>query len=107
MDRDFVVQKIDTDRMTRGKEIMEKYRTGESGRTGGIPWYVILDAKGIKLATSDLLPGQQKNIGYPGRPDEIDGFMTLIEGQARRIEPVQFALLRKELEAAAAKLAVH
>ena len=45
----------------------------------------MLDAKGEKLATSDLLQGQ--NIGYPAEPKEINAFMSMIEGQARRIEP--------------------
>ena len=99
MDRDFVVLKIDVDRMKNGQQVMETYRTGES-RSGGIPWVVVLSGKGEKLATSDLLPGPLKNIGYPAEPKEIDAFMSMIEGQARRIEPAQVACLRKELETA-------
>ena len=90
MDRDFVVLKIDIDRMKNGKDVMEKYRSAESA-SGGIPWVRHPDGKGEKLATSDLLPGPVKNIGYPAEPKEIDAFMTLIEGQARRIEPAQAA----------------
>jgi thiol-disulfide isomerase/thioredoxin len=101
LDRDFVVLKIDTDRMTQGKDVMGKYRPSESG---GIPWYAILDAKGEKLATSDLLDGSNKNIGYPAEPKEIDAFMSLIEGKSRRIDPSQVAQLRKELETAGAKI---
>ncbi len=40
--------------MTTGKDVMKKYRPEESG---GIPWFTVLDAKGDKLATSDLLEG--------------------------------------------------
>jgi len=101
LDRDFVVVKIDTDRMTHGKEALANHRASD---VGGIPWYAILDAKGEKLATSNLLPGRIKNIGYPAEPKEIDAFMILIEGQSRRIEPGQIAQLRKELETAAAKI---
>jgi thiol-disulfide isomerase/thioredoxin len=97
--RDFVVLKVDVDRMTSGKEVMKKYRPNESG---GIPWFTVLDAKGEKLATSDLLNGQ--NIGYPAEPKEITAFMSMIEGQARRIEPGQIAELRKELEQAGEKI---
>jgi thioredoxin-related protein len=101
LDRDFVVLKIDTDRMTHGKDVMSKYRPSESG---GIPWYAILDPKGERLATSDLLNGPNRNIGYPAVPKEIDAFMSLIEGQSRRIEPAQIARLRRELETAGAKI---
>jgi thiol-disulfide isomerase/thioredoxin len=97
--RDFVVLKVDVDRMTSGKDVMKKYRPEESG---GIPWFTVLDAKGEKLATSDLLQGQ--NIGYPAEPKEINAFMSMIEGQARRIEPGQIAELRKELETAGEKI---
>ena len=75
------------------------YRLGESS---GIPWFTVLDAKGEKLATSDLLQGQ--NIGYPAEPKEINAFMSMFEGQARRIEPGQIAELRKELETAGEKI---
>src|SRR5271166_5045167 len=97
--RDFVVLKVNVDRMTSGKDVMKKYRPEKSG---GIPWFTVLDAKGEKLATSDLLEGQ--NIGYPATPKEINAFMSLIEGQARRIEPGQIAKLRKELETAGEKI---
>jgi thioredoxin-related protein len=103
IERDFVVTKIDVDRMTGGKDVMAKYRSEES-RSGGIPWFVILDARGEKLATSDALDGAIKNIGYPATAKEIDAFMQIIEGQHRRIEPAQLKELRKELETAGAKI---
>jgi len=62
----------------------------------------VIDAKGERLATSDLLRGQ--NIGYPAEPQEIDAFMSMIEGKARRIEPHQIAELRKEHEQAGEKI---
>lgn len=99
--RDFVVLKVDVDRMTSGKDVMKKYRPEEPG---GIPWFTVLDAKGDKLATSDLLEGQNKNVGYPAEPKEINAFMSMVEGQARRIEPGQIAELRKELEQASEKI---
>jgi hypothetical protein len=98
---DFIVLKIDIDRMTAGKNVMKKYHHDESE---GIPWFTVLDAKGDKLATSDLLEGEIKNIGYPATPKEIDAFMSLIEGQARRTQPGQIAQLRKELEDAGKKI---
>jgi thioredoxin-related protein len=96
LDRDFVVLKIDIDRMTLGKDVMKRYRPNESG---GIPWYVFLDAKGETLATSDALNGQ--NIGYPFDPKEIDAFMAMVEAHGRRLEPGQVTQIRKSLEKAA------
>jgi thioredoxin-related protein len=101
LDRDFVVLKIDIDRMTGGKDVLHRYRPDDSG---GIPWYAILDSRGEKLATSDALEGRVKNIGYPGSPEEIVAFMKIIEGQARRIESSQMAFLRGELEKAGEKI---
>ena len=99
LDRDFVVLKIDVDRMTRGKDVMKRFRPDD---TGGIPWFAFLDSKGEKLATSDILNGQ--NVGYPFEPKEIDAFMSTLEGQVRRIEPGQLARLRSSLEAAAQEI---
>lgn len=80
---DFVDTKIDTDRMTSGKDVLATYRKGKSG---GIPWFVILDAKGTALATSD---GPKGNIGYPGELHEIEHFVVMLKQAARKIEPAQ------------------
>ena len=98
LDRDFVVAKIDIERMTAGNEVMLQYRSDSSG---GIPWYVILDAKGKKLATADD-PG--KNIGYPYSPQEIDQFMALVGRQAHRIDASGLDQLRKSLNENADKI---
>jgi thiol:disulfide interchange protein len=99
LDRDFVVLKVDVDRMTRGKDVMKRFRPDD---TGGIPWFAFLDSQGHKLATSDIMNGQ--NVGYPFEPKEIDAFMSTLEGQVRRIEPGQLARLRSSLEAAAQEI---
>ena len=99
LDRDFVVLKVDVDRMTRGKDVMKRFRPDD---TGGIPWFAFLDSRGTKLATSDIMNGQ--NVGYPFEPKEIDAFMSTLEGQVRRIEPGQLARLRSSLEAAAQEI---
>ena len=80
LDRDFVIVRIDIDRMTHGKDVLTKFRPSEKG---GIPWFAVLDAKGKSLGTSD---GPQGNIGYPFKPEEIDHFMTLITKEGRRID---------------------
>jgi thioredoxin-related protein len=90
---DFLDAKIDIDRMDNGKDLLATYRKGESG---GIPWFVILDAKGKALVTSD---GPKGNIGYPGEPHEIEHFLAMLKQTSRKMEPGQLdrieAALRK------------
>jgi thioredoxin-related protein len=92
LDRDFVMLKIDIDRMKSGKDVLSRYRPQESG----IPWFVILDAKGEKLAKSETSDGS--NIGYPVELKEIETFMAMITATGRRLEPDQAAQIRKTLE---------
>ncbi|MDG3006525.1 thioredoxin family protein [Paludisphaera mucosa] len=94
---DFIVAKVDVDRMTHGKDVMKRYRPDDSG---GIPWFVVLDAKGQARGTADASFG---NIGYPVEPQEIEAFLKLFESQGT-LEPAQLATLKKSLEAAAAQI---
>jgi thioredoxin-related protein len=91
LSRDFIVTRVDIDRSKGGKEVMSSYR---GARSGGIPWYTILDTNGKSLATAD---GPQGNIGYPFKPEEIDLFVGLIKGQARHIDEPQLQTLRRSL----------
>jgi hypothetical protein len=92
LDRDFVIVRIDIDRMTHGKDVLTGFRKSDNG---GIPWFAILDSKATALGTSD---GPGGNIGYPFKPEEIDHFMTLITKEGRRIEPAQRGRLRESLK---------
>jgi thioredoxin-related protein len=98
LDRDYVVVKIDIDRMTHGKEVMAQIRPNADG---GIPWFAVLDAKGKPLGTSH---GPQGNIGYPFKPEEIDHFMALIGAQSRRIDAGQQEQLRQSLKDSADRI---
>jgi thiol-disulfide isomerase/thioredoxin len=91
---DFLDLKIDIDRMTGGKDVLATYRKGESG---GIPWFVVLDAKGAALATSD---GPKGNIGYPGEPHEIEHFLAVLQQTARKLGPEQLGLIEAALRKA-------
>jgi thioredoxin-related protein len=98
LDRDFVVTKIDIDRMKGGKDVMMQYRPSDSG---GIPWYTILDPKGKSLATAD---GPNGNIGYPLKPKEIDQFLAIVKGQCRHIDEQQLEQLHRSLAGAAERI---
>ena len=90
---DFVLAKVDIERMTHGSDVLERYRT----KDGGIPWYVVLDGEGKPRGTADASFG---NIGYPFEPHEIDAFVKLLESQGT-LEPAQVETVRKGLQSAA------
>ncbi len=98
LDRDFLIVKVDIDRMTHGKDVMGQVRPNVAG---GIPWFAVLDAKGKPAGTSD---GPEGNIGYPFKPAEIDHFMALITKESRRIEASQHERLRKSLKESAEEI---
>jgi thioredoxin-related protein len=89
--KDFVELKIDIDRMQGGKEVHARYNKGEKG---GIPWFVILDAKGKALITSD---GPEGNIGYPGTDAEIAHFVTMLNACKQRMTHQDIDGLRASL----------
>ena len=77
LEKQFVVLKIDTDRMIGGAEMLKEARTSAGLKEGGgIPWFVFLDADGALLANSE---GPQGNVGYPYRDEEIAHFATMLE----------------------------
>jgi thiol-disulfide isomerase/thioredoxin len=87
---DFVMLKIDNERMTHGADVEKRLRTEKSS---GIPWIAFLDADGKKLATGD---GPKGNIGCPWEPQEIAWFMGMLRKVRNRMTEEQLV----ELEAA-------
>ena len=98
---DFVMMKIDQDRMVHGKEVAGRVRTGEGG---GIPWTAFLDSDGKILVTSDApTPKGPSNIGCPWEPEEIAWFMSMLRKVRNRITPEQL----DRLEVVLKKFAEH
>jgi len=83
--KDFVDIKIDTDRFAGGEAILKKYNAAKE--SGGIPWFVILDADGKPIADSNNSAGQ--NIGFPSAPDEIAAFGALLKKTAKSLSQVE------------------
>jgi len=69
--------KVASDENPGGLAIMKAL----GGEKSGLPFYAILDAKGKKLADSNVMPKDQ-NIGYPGSPEEIEAFGKILEKTA-------------------------
>jgi thioredoxin-related protein len=89
--KDYVDVKIDMDRMTGAKEILSRFNPSASG---GIPWFVILDAKGKPIATSD---GPKGNIGHPATDEEIAHFVKMLETSKRLLTESDIDTLKKSL----------
>jgi hypothetical protein len=96
--RDFVDAKLDLARMSGAEEVLLKYAPGKSG---GVPWFVFLDAKGNAIVTSD---GPGGNIGYPATPAEIEHFIAMLTKARRRIEPAQVQAIEAALKAEGKKI---
>lgn len=94
--QDYLDVKIDVDRMTHGKEVLTHYRESDKG---GIPWFVMVNAEGKELATSDdpKAKGVNKNIGFPATTEEIAHFVTMLKATKKRMTD-------KDIEAVAASL---
>jgi thiol-disulfide isomerase/thioredoxin len=84
----------------------ELYQTWTGGAKAGIPFYLVLDAKGAPRSTSirPITPGTAPgNIGYPGSPDEITAFLSLLKDGAPGLTAAELAILARELDAAKPK----
>ena len=79
-EKDYVWVKMDH-RWTGAMEIMKELR-GEA--EGGIPWMVILDAQGNKLATSNI-PKSGSNIGFPSEPEGQVHFANMLKETRQRM----------------------
>src|SRR4029078_7555336 len=87
LDKDFVVVKIDQDRMPGGKEMLDRMR---SDKGGGIPWCAFLDASGTMMAESVNTKG---TIGFPAAPEEIEHFRSMLEKTCTRMSKDDIAML--------------
>lgn len=93
MGKAFVDIKIDVDRMVGGADMKSKL-TG--GKEGGIPWFVIMDASGKVLATSD---GPKGNVGFPYKQEEVAHFAAMIEKSDTKLTKADIETLTKSLNA--------
>lgn len=77
LDKVFVDAKVDTDRMTAGNEIYDRYCEVKSG----IPWFGFVDPQDASmLIHSD---GKNGNIGFPSTDEEIAHFIKMLESIER------------------------
>ena len=89
--KEFVGLKLEADRMTGGKEILNRYQAKDAG----IPWFVFLDGDGTPVMTSD---GPKGNVGFPAQPHEIEHFRTMLEKTKRKLTDADVGTLITSLE---------
>lgn len=109
LDEYYVFVHLDVSRDTHAQEINKKYK-GE--RSGGVPWYVILDPEGNELISSNMPAEDDQaeseeepeyktngpNMGNPGSPEGIDHFFNMLSTTAPDIDAGLLKTMREELE---------
>ena len=110
-DRNYVIVDLDVSESGEKKAKFENPGGIEmmkdlGGEHSGLPFYAFLNAKGTKLADSNVMP-KGMNIGYPGSPEEIAAFMELIKKTAPRWSQADQDKLREYFVANAPKANVE
>ncbi len=77
-------RKVDSLENPGGNNVMKTF----GGEKSGLPFCVVLDAKGRKLGDSNLMP-DHTNIGYPGAKEELDAFGKLLKTTAPRMSAAE------------------
>ena len=92
--KDYVVVKIDQDRMKGAKDVIARIR--KPGEGAGIPWFAFLDADGRILITSTK-PGAG-NIGFPADPKtDIPYFVQMLKTTRSKITDADLDVIAAEL----------
>jgi thiol-disulfide isomerase/thioredoxin len=99
LERHFVFVKLDISRDTRALELKERYEGKDA--SNGVPWYVILDAAGKPLVTSNSKELQEwgsTNIGFPSTKTGIAHFLKMLRETAPALSDAALVTLRQRLD---------
>ena len=88
--KDYVYVKLE-DRFSNGEEVISRFRPDKKG---GIPWFVMLDADGKPLITSD---GPDGNIGFPSDAAGVAHFEKMVRATAEKLTDREIQSLLKAL----------
>ena len=94
LEKDFVVVKIDLQRMSGADLLLARLREPDSK---GVPWMAVLDPSGKRLATSDT--EECHNILYPQSDAEIAHFGSMLAKGTLRLFPPDVQKLEDSLRA--------
>ncbi len=91
-EKDYIWVRMDH-RYQEAREVMQELRDGADG---GIPWFVVLDADGARLATSNE-PESGGNIGFPVTESELSHFEQVLKSTRQRLTDDEIAHLMAQL----------
>ena len=98
--RHYVFVKLDVSRDTHASVLQERYEGKDA--SNGVPWYVILDAAGKPLITSNAKELAEEygttNVGFPSSKEGIDHFLKMLRQTAPGLPDGALAVLRQELD---------
>ena len=94
LDKDFLALRIDEDRTIGGKELHAQLR-GE--RSGGLPWFVFLDADGRELAAANDTDIDGGNVGFPQTDAEVAWFGKALRAARASLTDEDIATLQLSL----------
>jgi thioredoxin-related protein len=83
-----------------GKELVKSM--GGDIDASGIPWFFMLDGAGRKIGDSNVMPNGG-NLGMPDLPDEVSGFVALLQRTAPRMSEHDLAVIKVHLDSVAGR----
>ncbi len=99
--RHYVFVKLDVSRDLNADALKLRYEGKDAAN--GVPWYVILDASGTPLVTSNAEALEEDygttNVGFPSSEVGINHFLKMLEQTAPRLSAEALAALRRGLNA--------
>jgi thioredoxin-related protein len=98
LEKDFVLVKIDVDRMTGAKEFYADIVKQSGTQPGGIPWFAVTDAEGKPLITSN--EPEHGNVGFPVRDFERAHFINMLKNNSKRITTEEMDRVAQALDEA-------
>jgi thiol-disulfide isomerase/thioredoxin len=100
LERHYVFVKLDISRDTRASALKERYEGKDA--SNGVPWYVILDAAGEPLTTSNAKEiaedSGSTNVGFPSSKEGIDHFLSMLKQTVPGLSDEAIAALRQGLD---------
>ncbi|MEQ1823999.1 MAG: thioredoxin family protein [Fimbriimonadaceae bacterium] len=108
MEKEFVLVHIDVMEQPEKKNLENPggmdYMKSWNGADAGLPFTVLLDAKGKVIINSNMKEeGKSGNMGCPWAPEEQDFFFKMIQAARPKVAKAQLEMLRTELGAFIAK----
>src|SRR5438552_1226205 len=90
LNANYVIVKLDVQEQPDKKSLENAggadYMKQWNGEKAGLPFMVVIDPSGKKLADSNREGTQATNIGYPAKPEEIAYFMSMLKTATRLTE---------------------